>query len=75
MSRGRQKIWFEGVMKENLLEIFTVIRGFADLRDLAEVSNFMPYQGAKNGENQKRGTSEEDEIQRIRKTGTEEINI
>jgi hypothetical protein len=49
MSRGRQKIWFEGLMQENLLGTFNVIRGFADLGDLAEVSISMPYQGAKNG--------------------------
>ncbi|MBI4763060.1 MAG: hypothetical protein HY787_00440 [Deltaproteobacteria bacterium] len=35
-------------MQENLLGTFNVIRGFADLRDLAEVSISMPYQGAKN---------------------------
>ena len=29
---------------------FTVIRGFAELRDLAEVSVAMPYQGAMNGQ-------------------------
>jgi hypothetical protein len=46
MSRGRQKISFEGLMQENVLGTFTVIRGFADLRDLTEVSLAMPYQGA-----------------------------
>lgn len=44
MSRGRQKIAFEGLMQENVLGTFTVIRGFADLRDLNEVSVAMPYQ-------------------------------
>ena len=32
MSRGRQKISFEGLMQESDLGTFTVIRGFADLR-------------------------------------------
>lgn len=50
MSRGRQKISFEGLLQENVLGTFTVIRGFADLRDLAEVSVAMPYQGAMNGQ-------------------------
>lgn len=49
MSRGRQKISFEGLMQENVLGIFTVIRGFANLRDLTMVSVAMPYQGAMNG--------------------------
>jgi len=44
MSRGLQKIAFEGLMQENVLGTFTVIRGFADLRDLNEVSVAMPYQ-------------------------------
>jgi hypothetical protein len=48
MSRGRQKISFEGLLQENVLGTFKVIRGFADLRDLAEVSVAMQYQGAKN---------------------------
>ncbi|HVN83016.1 MAG TPA: hypothetical protein VMW38_28800 [Terriglobia bacterium] len=47
MSRGRQKISFEGLLQENVLGTFKVIRGFADLRDLAEVSVAMQYQGAK----------------------------
>ena len=34
MSRGRQKISFEGLLQENVLGTFTVIRGFADLRYL-----------------------------------------
>ena len=33
MSRGRQKISFEGLLQENVLGTFTLIRGFADLRD------------------------------------------
>ena len=50
MSRERQKVSFEGLLQENVLGTFTVIRGFADLRDLAEVSVAMQYQGAKNGQ-------------------------
>jgi hypothetical protein len=50
MSRGRQKMSFEGLMQENVLGTFTVIRGFADLRDLTEVSTAMPYQGSMNGQ-------------------------
>jgi len=42
MSRGRQYITFEGLFSENVLGIFRIIRGFADLRDLAAVS--VPYQ-------------------------------
>lgn len=49
MSRGRQRISFEGLLQENVLGTFKVIRGFADLRDLAEVSVAMQYQGAKDG--------------------------
>ncbi len=49
MSRGRQKVSFEGLLQENVLGTFKIIRGFADLRDLAEVSVTMPYQGGKNG--------------------------
>ena len=37
-------------MQENVLGTFTVIRGFADLRDLTEISVAMPYQGAMNGQ-------------------------
>jgi len=40
MSRG-QYIEFEGLFSENVLGIFRIIRGFADLRDLAAVS--VPY--------------------------------
>jgi len=49
MSRGRQKVSFEGLLHENVLGTFKVIRGFADLIDLAEVSVAMQYQGAQNG--------------------------
>ena len=42
MSRGRQKVSFEGLLQENALGIFKIIRGFADLRDLADVSIAMP---------------------------------
>ena len=49
MSRGRQKVSFEGLLQENVLGTFKVIRGFADLGDLAEVSVAMPYQGGKGG--------------------------
>jgi len=38
MSRGRQYIDFEGYFAAGVLGIFKVIRGFADLRDLAAVS-------------------------------------
>lgn len=41
MSRGRQYIQFEGYFAESVLGIFRIIRGFADLRDLAAVS--VPY--------------------------------
>lgn len=47
MSRGRQKIWFEGLLQKNVLGTFTIIRGFADLRDLVEVSVSMPLTGLK----------------------------
>jgi len=50
MSRGRQKISFEGLLQENVLGTFKVIRGFADLRDLTKVSVAMPYQGIMNGQ-------------------------
>lgn len=43
MSRGRQKVTFEGLLQRNVLGIFTVIRGFADLRDLADVSVAISY--------------------------------
>ena len=35
-------IRFEGYFTENVLSIFRIIRGFADLRDLAAVS--IPYE-------------------------------
>jgi len=41
MSRGRQYIELEGLFSEKVLGIFRVIRGFADLRDLAAIS--VPY--------------------------------
>lgn len=41
MSRGRQYIEFEGLFSESVLGIFRIIRGFADLRDMAAVS--VPY--------------------------------
>ncbi len=50
MSRGRQKVSFEGLLQENVLGTFAVIRGFAELRDLIDVSIAMPYQGAMNGQ-------------------------
>ena len=43
MSRGRQKIEFEGLLQKNVLGTFTVMRGFADLRLLAKVSKPIPY--------------------------------
>jgi nucleoside 2-deoxyribosyltransferase len=46
MSRGRQKVSFEGLLQENVLGTFKIIRGFADLRDLAAVSVAMLYQGS-----------------------------
>ena len=42
MPRARQYIVFEGLFSERVLGIFRIIRGFADLRDLAAVS--VPYQ-------------------------------
>lgn len=46
----RTKFSFEGLLQENVLGTFKVIRGFADLRTLAEVSVAMPYQGTKDGQ-------------------------
>jgi len=46
MSRGRQRIRFEGLLQKNVLGSFKVIRGFADLRALAHVSVAMEYQFA-----------------------------
>jgi len=37
---------FEGLLQENVLGTFRIIRGFADLQDLTEVSVAMPYQGS-----------------------------
>jgi nucleoside 2-deoxyribosyltransferase len=45
MIPTKRKIQFDGLLQENVLGTFTVIRGFADLRDLAEVSVAMPYEG------------------------------
>jgi hypothetical protein len=42
MPRARQIIEFEGYFAEGVLGIFKIIRGFADLRDLAPVS--VPYE-------------------------------
>lgn len=42
MSRTSQYIEFEGYFAESVLGIFRIIRGFADLRDLAAVS--VPYE-------------------------------
>ena len=50
MSRGRQKVSFDGLMQENVLGTFKMIRGFADLHDLADVSVAMLYQGSKDGQ-------------------------
>jgi nucleoside 2-deoxyribosyltransferase len=49
MSRERRKVTFEGLLQQNVLGTFKIIRGFADLGDLALVSTAMPYQGAKEG--------------------------
>ena len=46
MILGRQRIIFEGLLQKNVLGTFDVIRGFGDLRDLAEVSVTMPYEGS-----------------------------
>lgn len=43
MSRGRQVITFEGLLQKDVLGTFTVIRGFASLADLAEVSVSSPF--------------------------------
>lgn len=50
MSKGRQKIIFEGLLQKEVLDTFTVIRGFADLHDLALVSKAMPYQPGVSGQ-------------------------
>lgn len=41
MPRGSRPILFEGLFEKDVLGVFNVIRGFADLRDLAKVS--VPY--------------------------------
>jgi len=42
MPRSQRYIYFEGTYAKDVLGIFTIIRGFADLRDLARVS--VPYE-------------------------------
>ncbi len=42
MPLGFQNIEFEGYFAEGVLGIFKIIRGFADLRDLAAIS--IPYE-------------------------------
>lgn len=49
MSRGRQKVSFEGLMQENVLGTFKIIRGFAELSDLVAVSKAMLYEGSESG--------------------------
>jgi len=46
MNRGRQKVSFEGLLQENVLGTFTVIRSFVDLRDLANVFVPIPCEGS-----------------------------
>ena len=41
MPRRSQYIKFEGLFSEGVLGVFRIIRGFANLRNLAEVS--VPY--------------------------------
>ncbi|MBU2622260.1 MAG: hypothetical protein KKD92_08090 [Proteobacteria bacterium] len=48
MSRGRQYFELEGYFAEAVLGIFRIIRGFADLRDLAAVS--VPYKMEDDGQ-------------------------
>lgn len=48
MPRSRRYIEFEGLFSQSVLGIFRVIRGFADLRDLATVS--VPYKMAATGQ-------------------------
>lgn len=45
MAQTGNIVLFNGLLQENVLGTFTVIRGFADLQDLARVSVSMPYQG------------------------------
>src|SRR5260370_40203512 len=72
MGRMR-KIQFEGLLQRNVLGTFTVIRGFADLRDLAEVSVAMPYEGGGlgNGQGYQRMVSQDhvDDIKRFLQRG------
>src|SRR6266498_2229066 len=42
MARNSENIEFEGLFANSVLGIFTIIRGFANLRDLAAVS--VPYE-------------------------------
>ena len=44
MSRGRQYIELEGLFAYGVLGIFRIVRGYADLRDLAAIS--VPYEMA-----------------------------
>src|SRR5258706_1039179 len=73
MSPIRRKIQFEGLLQRDVLGTFTVIRGFADLRDLAEVSVAMPYQGGGlgNGQGYQRSVSQNhvDDIKRFLQMG------
>lgn len=50
MSKGRQKVLFEGLLQKDVLGTFTVIRGFADLHDLTLVSKAIPYQAGPAGQ-------------------------
>ena len=50
MSKERQKVSFEGLLQKEVLGTFTVIRGFADLHDLALVSKAIPYQAGRSGQ-------------------------
>jgi hypothetical protein len=45
VSRARRKIEFQGLYQRNMLGTFSVIRGFAPMRDLAAVSVAVPFQG------------------------------
>lgn len=41
MARGARYLTFEGQFERNVLGTFRIIRGFANLKDLAEIS--VPY--------------------------------
>jgi len=73
MAAARRKIQFDGLLQENVLGTFTVIRGFADLRDLAEVSVAMPYEsgGLGNGQGYQRRVNQDhvDDIKRFLQRG------